>query len=338
MNEKKAINIWIISVVLFIPFVMGINYFTDPYGIRNIEAAFVKNVTKNNHIRILNKLNVKSDYYLLGTSRLLRVDPLDVQKHLNKKVHNINIEGSSFYENLFLAQEVKDRNKNVIFGFDAFTLNAQRKQSKRLNELIETKENYSLENLLQYASSQMLQDSLSHRAYKFLDKSREFYFEKENSTKTLKPTAAMINEKGKLYPNYEIISKEDIEKLAKLLDAEDRVVIYPKYYEYYKYFQTHNNIESAYFDAIKHLVKNTSAKVYIFYGINSITIDHNNFDKGGWHFKPRVGKEVFQCILKSKCNDNIGTLLRDENVAIYLKKLSNEIKGLIPILSEINRK
>ena len=142
MKEKRAIKIWASIVVLLIPLVLSINYFTDPYGIRNIEAAFVNNVTKNNHIRILNKLKVRSDYYLLGTSRLRRIDPLDIQRHLDKSVHNINIEGSSFYENLFLAEEVKAMKKNVIFGFDALTLNSNRKQIQRLNELIGIKKNY----------------------------------------------------------------------------------------------------------------------------------------------------------------------------------------------------
>jgi len=331
MKEKRAIKIWASIVVLLVPLVLSINYFTDPYGIRNIEVAFVNNVTKNNHIRILNKLNVKSEYYLLGTSRLRRVDPLDIQRHLGKSVHNINIEGSSFYENLFLAEEVKAMQKNVIFGFDTLTLNINRKQTQRLNELIDIKNNYIVENSLQYSSMQMLQDSLSHIAYKFSDKDRDYFFKKEDTYKAVKVTESMVNERGKIYPNYEIIPNEDIKKLVRILDKGDVIVIYPLYYLYSKYFKEHKNIEVQYFNAIKYLVNNTSSKVYIFYGINKITIDHNNFDKGGWHFKPKVGRLVFECILKAQCSDDFGTLLTVNNVEMHLKKLSHDINNITMI-------
>ncbi|MBL1243820.1 MAG: hypothetical protein COA39_005410 [Sulfurimonas sp.] len=331
MKEKRAIKIWASIVVLLIPLVLSINYFTDPYGIRNIEAAFVNNVTKNNHIRILNKLKVRSDYYLLGTSRLRRIDPLDIQRHLDKSVHNINIEGSSFYENLFLAEEVKAMKKNVIFGFDALTLNSNRKQIQRLNELIGIKKNYIYKNLLQYSSTQMLHDSLSHMAYKFLDKDRDYFFKKEDTFKAVKVTPSMLNERGKIYLDYEIIPNKDIEKLVRILDKGDVVVVYPLYYLYSKYFQEHKNIEVKYFNAIKYLVNNTSSKVYIFYGVNNITIDHNNFDKGGWHFKPKVGRAVFECILKMKCSDDFGTLLTVNNVEMHLNKLSYDIKNITMI-------
>jgi hypothetical protein len=326
MNERKMITFWICIVILFIPLVIGMNYFVDPYGIRDTKSAFVKNVTKNKHIRILNKLMVKSDYYLLGTSRLLRVDPLDVERVLGKSVHNINIEGSSFYENLYLAEDVKKINKNLIYGFDAFSLNSNRKQTKRLNELVSIKENYILENTLQYLSSEMLNDSVVHVLYKLLKKDRDYYFQKEDSLDLSKPTLSMIKEKAKLYPDFQIVPNKEINKLATILDKDDIVVIYPKYYEYYKFFQKHQSVEVKYFKAIKHLVKSTSAKVYMFYGINEITTNHNNFDKGGWHFKPKVAKEIFGCMLNNKCKNNSEVLLTADNVEGNLQELSDEIK------------
>ena len=117
--------------------------------------------------------------------------------------------------------------------------------------------------------------------------------------------------------------------MAKLATEEDVFVIFPKYIDWYKMFHTHQDIEAKYFHAISILVKNTKAKVWIFYGKNSITVNADNFDTNGWHFKPRIAKKIFSKIYGKNLvdvEDDFGHLLTVENVDSVLGCLSNGLQ------------
>lgn len=327
MNKKKWIIIYFSTLVISFSIVLCIVMEYDAYGVQSKDKKFTKFTTSNNHIRILDKINSKSTTYLIGTSRVMRIDPLLVSSYTSDAVENVNISGSSFYENLYVTQKIKALGKNVIFGFDAFSLNANRDKSDRLNKLKTIEENYIFEHYKQYINSGYLNDTAKSIFYTMLNKSTDFSFAKENSFNPTEPTDKEIEEKINWIngnASYKSIPNNDLKILTETLNEEDVVIIYPKYYKYYKYFQGSNNTQNQYFNSIKFLVKNSKAKVYSFYGINSITTNYKNFDKSGWHFKPRVSTTIFNCVYKKECTD-AGELLTKENIDNVLNKSHKNI-------------
>ena len=327
MNIKKYLLVWLTAVFIIISIIGFINYKSDIYGINTLENKFINLTTTNNHIRILDKLNAEVDYYLIGTSRLLRVDPLMVEKYFKKSVRNINISGSSFYENLYLVQKVKEKSSNVIYGFDAFSLNENRKQLDRLEVLYEKEKNYNYEHVYQFFTTDYLNNSILYKFYEYIGKDINYAFNKENAYKPNKPTFKDIQKELDVYANYEIVPNAQIKKLAKTFTKNDIVIIYPKYYMYYKYFQKNYELEEKYFDALRILVNNTDAKVYSFYGINKLTTDYRNYDNSGWHFKPKIADKIFKCISQNNCSNMSGYLLTSENIENTLNNIQSDVNN-----------
>jgi len=107
-------------------------------------------------------------------------------------------------------------------------------------------------------------------------------------------------------------------------------IIYPKHIFYYKMFQKYQNIENKYFHAINLLVKNTKAKVWIFYGKNSIILNRNNFDQDGSHFKPKISNIIYASIFNDdsvSVPQEFGVQLTIENIDEYLGNLKKQIKN-----------
>lgn len=329
MNKNKWIYVYFSTLLLSFSLLLYIIIGHDVYGVKSQYNKFTKFTTSNNHVRILDKINSNSATYLIGTSRVMRIDPLVVSSYTSDSVQNINISGSSFYENLYVSQKVKSLQKNVIFGFDAFSLNVNRDTTPRLNKLKIIEKNYTIEHYKQYINRGYLNDTAKSIFYTMLNKEVSFTFTQENNFNPTEPTDKEIQEKINWInnnTNYKSIPDHDLKILAETLKEEDIVVIYPKYYKYYKYFQGTDNTQKQYFHSIKYLVKNSKAKIYSFYGINSITSNYKNFDKSGWHFKPKISNIIFDCIYQHKCTDT-GSLLTDDNVDDILNKSHNKISS-----------
>lgn len=337
MNSKKWIKIVLVLVVLVLPVFVGwINYTVDPYGYLSTNNKYSELLTRVNKPIVLNtKLYTNGKIYLIGTSRQMRVNPNLIHNYTNKEVRNINISGSTLSENLMIAKKVKQLGKNFIYGFDCFSLNEY-----RIKKFSELKSRYiSYKNELSKSSFTLLHGLLNfdiikvtirHTLYQLLNKDLYFNDNKENITvydynqTRIINTFNEVSKKGNftkftLYPDKKIL------ELAKLADEKDIFIIYPEYFFYYKMFQKYQNIEKSYFHAIKILVKNTKAKVWIFYGINKITTNVNNFDTDGWHFHPKIAKLIYNDVYSNK--SNIGYLLTNDKVDEYLKNLHNQIQN-----------
>tara|TARA_B100000795_G_scaffold242739_1_gene206191 strand:+ start:747 stop:1784 length:1038 start_codon:yes stop_codon:yes gene_type:complete len=341
MNSKKWIRIWFV-IIITIPIVGLFNYLIDPYGLNSNRNKFDLSLTDISKANILNlKINLQADYYLIGTSRLIRVSPIIIENYfLDKKVFNIGISAATFKDNLMLAKKVISKNSNFIFGFDTFTLNKSRLNNNFLINRYETyKEALTSNNTYsEYFSLDFLITSFADIYKRISGEKLNQFFISENIKDiniTLDGVEKFVKDIGKdgisNFNNFETISEKDIIQLAKLASKDDIFIIYPKHYYHYLLNQKYQNIEEKYFRAIEILVNNTNAKVWSFYQINNITKNEKNFDENGWHFKPKIANMIFARIYEDNItlvnSNNFGILLTKDNVQQNLSDVSRKIKN-----------
>ena len=341
MSSKRWIKIWFI-IVITIPIVGIFNYFIDPYGLNSNQNKFylsLTNVSKPNILKL--KINLKADYYLIGSSRLMRVNPTVIENYLlDKKVFNIGISAATFDENLMLAKQVISNNSNFIFGFDAFTLNKNRLNNiDLLNRQKKYKEALTSKTIIsEYFSLDFLITSIEDLHKRISGEKLDQFFTSENNKEvrtSIDGVEKFLKNIGKdgvaNFNNFEIVAESDIIQLAKTASEDDIFIIYPKHYYHYVVNQKYQNIEDKYFRAIKLLVNNTNAKVWSFYQINEITRNEKNFDENGWHFKPKIANMIFNRIYgddKTTISPkNFGILLTKDNVQKNLSRISNKVKS-----------
>jgi hypothetical protein len=313
------------------------NYIVDPYGYSSRDGKFIKNLSMFNKPHITNaRLNSNGYYYLIGTSRMSRVNPKVIEDITGRDTHNIKIDGATFKENLFLAREVKKREKNFIYSFDAFSLNKNRLNHKEISSRYDLyKDEFNAATLLtKYFNSDITIRSIQHilKLIKGSNFNKEFVNKNlQNSEFTLGDVAAdsgVLNNKNKKnFSNYMLYSNKAIIGLAKIATKEDIFVIFPKHYFYYDLFSKHQDIEKKYFSAIKLLVENTKAKVWVFYGKNRITQNKNNFNDIGWHFKPKISNLIFSKIFdKYDSTQSFGFMLDKGKINTQLNNIGNATK------------
>ena len=340
---KSYLNKLLFTCFIFVVFFVLLNYAVDPYGYNSRDDKFIKNISMLNKPHVTNaRLNSDGYYYLIGTSRMSRVDPKVIENITGKGTHNIKIDGATLKENLLLVKEVKKRNKNFIFGFDAFLLNQNRLSHKEINNRYSIyKDELSQSTLLtKFFNSDITIRSVQHILKSIRGKDRNKQFKDENaqnpeqsydfSFENIVANSGVLNEKGierKRFSNYKIYPDKKIFELAKIATREDIFVIFPKHYFYYDVFSKYQDIEKKYFSAIKLLVENTKAKVWVFYGKNYITTNKHNFNDTGWHFKPKISDLIFSKIFNQ--GDSIhsfGTLLNKGKIDAQLNRISNIYK------------
>ncbi|MCK5110278.1 MAG: hypothetical protein KAQ94_02070 [Arcobacteraceae bacterium] len=342
MNPKKWLISFFLLTVFLILSVISFNYSIDPYGYQSRNNKYMKNLSEVSKTTILhNRIISDGYYYLIGTSRMVRVDPSYVEKTSTKKTHNIHIDGSTLKENYLLAKYVKNKDKNFLYGFDAFSFNKSRLEYAEIKNRYNTykKELSSSPNLFtQYFNAELLSASIKHK--KYIRKNKDFYenFKTENKYNYQYSLESVNNDKGydnkqlkKNFTNYKGYSEEEVIKLAKLATKNDKFIIFPKHYYNYILFNKYQNINKQYLNAIRILVNNTKAEVWSFYQINDITMNSDNFDGYGWHFKPKIANMIFKRIFtlnKSNKQNDFGILLTSKNIDTYLNTLTHQIQGL----------
>ena len=103
-------------IVLILLFLM--NYLIDPYGYQSRDDKFVKNLTMFNKPNVTNaRINSDGYYYLIGSSRMARVDPNIIESYSKKETHNIKLDGATLKENTFIASKVKENGRFFIYSF-----------------------------------------------------------------------------------------------------------------------------------------------------------------------------------------------------------------------------
>jgi len=325
-------------LVLFL--ISTLNYIIDPYGYQSRDGKFVKNLTMFNKPNVTSaRINSNGYYYLIGSSRMARVDPHMIEIISGKKTHNIKIDGATLIENSLLASKVKENGNFFIYSFDAFSSNKSRQNSKEINNRFKVykKELMGFEYWSKYYNSDITIRSLQHVIKSLKGENRSKQYEEENSRnesfslkKAVNDSGVSNNLKKANFVDFDIYSQQSIIKLAKLGSEKDIFIIFPKYLSYYSLFSKYQNIQSKYFEAIRSLVLNTESKVWFFYGKNGITENINNFIDNGWHFKPQVSNIIFKQVFGDGLKDaeqEYGVLLTKDNVDNYLSKISIEIRA-----------
>jgi len=324
--------------VLFL--ISALNYIIDPYGYQSRDEKFVKNLTMHNKPNVTNaRINSDGYYYLIGSSRMARVNPQMIEKISGKKTHNIKIDGATLLENTLLASKVKENDNYFIYSFDAFSLNKTRQGFKEINNRFEVyeKELKGKEYFSKYYNSDITIRSLQHVIKYLKGESINKQYEEENSRndsfsldKALTGSGISNNLIKANFVNFDTYSNESIIRLAKLGTEKDIFIIFPKYLPYYLLFSEYQNIQNKYFEAIRSLVLNTESKVWFFYGKNDITSNLGSFIDNGWHFKPQISNTIFQQVMGINTDDiekDYGVLLTKDNLNYYLFKTSNEISA-----------
>lgn len=318
----------ILFFIITVSFIMLI----DPYGLLSLDGKFTKFTCycPDTPKTINDRINIEKDYYVLGSSRMMRVDPMVVSKILNKSVANIHINGPTLFEHSILLEKIKNKNKNFIMGFDVFTLNKNLEDSnfKRIKLYEEELKKNNTFIFEPFISIDYLSDSFEHINYKLNNKKITYWLELEDNKKFPFDAESIENRiSGKIaegfYVNYKAYNDDFVKKIAMNTNENDIFVLFPKYALYYKFFQQYQNIETQYFQALKTLVNNTKAKVISFYGINDITMNKDNFDANGWHFKPKFTEAIFSDLFTD--TPKYGIILTKYNIDSHLTNLRKQI-------------
>ena len=336
MYKKSLIKIFFYFIFVTL-LLLGMNYLVDPYGYNSREGKFVKNLTMFNKPNITNsRLQSDGYYYLIGSSRMARVDPNLIEDITGKATHNVKVDGATFLENFLLASKIKKKDSHFIYSFDVFSLNSFRQTFKEVQGRSEIYKNEFEKGVFftKYFNSDITIRSLQHLIKHFKGEKKDKQYLEENSRLSSFSLENALNESGVLnnrnqsnFSNFKGYSLDEVANLAQLGTKDDIFILFPKYYQYYAMFSKHQKIEEEYFSALRALVKNTKAQVWSFYGINNITKSEANFIDNGWHFKPQISNIMFNQIFKSNTatlNNNSGVLLTEENIDNYLLSLKDD--------------
>jgi hypothetical protein len=338
---KKYTLKMLLSFLIVLFLLILINYLVDPYGYQSRDNKFVKNLTMFNKPNVTNaRIHSDGYYYLIGSSRMARVNPIVIERITGKKTHNIKIDGATLSENRLLASKVKEQGNFFIYSFDVFSSNKSREKYSEINTRFNTylKELESSTLFDKYFNSDITIRSIQH-AVKYLrgENLNKQYLEQNSRYSdlrydlSLKNSGVLNNLDKSNFSNFESYSSEEIVKLAKLGTKDDIFIILPKHTSFYYLFSKYQDIENQYFSAVKKLVHNTKAQVWSYYGLNDITQNENNFIDNGWHFKPKVSNVIFQEVFELRGqieNQAIGVLITKENLNDYLSFVSKDIGNI----------
>ena len=339
---KRSVQKISVTFLLVISSIIALNYIVDPYGYNSRDAKFIKNLTMFNKPHVTNaRINSDGHYYLIGSSRMARVNPQVIEKISGKQTHNIKIDGASLPENYNLAYKVKDGGKFFIYSFDAFSGNKTRESYKEIMIRNEQYQKVISDNIFftKFFNSDITLRTLQHLIKIFKGERKNKQYLEENSRfsgfdfdSALAKSGILNNVTKSNFSNFDSYPDESIIQLAKLATEDDIFIIFPKYLPYYSLFSKYQDIEKKYFSAIKTLVNNTEAQVWSFYGNNNITKIENNFIDNGWHFKPKVGNIIFKQVFSSQPNffeDQSGVQLTKDNLDDYLSNINEEIEAIL---------
>jgi hypothetical protein len=339
MIEYKNILVKVLILFILIFFlIISMNYQVDPYGYNSRDKKFIKNLTMFNKPNVTNsRLSSDGYYYLIGSSRMARVDPKLIEALTNKKTHNIKIDGATLTENTMLAEKVKEKGSNFIYSFDAFSLNKNRQNFSEISDRADAFQKELDKNLIisKYFNSDITIRSLQHIIKHLNNEKINKQYLSENSRESFisknlaKLDSGISNKLFKAnFSNFDMYPKSQIINLANLAKSNDIFIIFPQHIIYYSLFSEYQDIERQYFSAINTLVNNTKGQVWSFYGINDISIDKNNFIDNGWHFKPYISNIIFNQVFNSnsgQIQSNIGMQINRDNLSRYLNLIKQEI-------------
>ena len=198
---KKYLYRLLTILFLLLVCILSINYLVDPYGYKSRQGKFIKNLTMFNkpHVTFA-RLHPKGYNYLIGSSRMARINPLEIEKMTGKTTHNIKIDGATLVENSFLVNEVKKRDKFFIYSFDAFSSNQNRQQYEEIKNRSEIYQNEIVDNKIwsKYFNSDITIRTLQHLIKKLRNEHLDKQYLEENNRSSSYSVDQMSLESGVL--------------------------------------------------------------------------------------------------------------------------------------------
>lgn len=334
----KVFSISILLFILFFNITLNlISFFYDPYGLECNLNKRVENLMPSTSLLIQEKLNKKAQYYIVGTSRTLQINPLIPQKYLKSKVLHLGFNDYTLSSINLLAQQIKKQGGKMIIGLDAFSINHTYDKTKYQSVRYLKKEISSTHNAPYFFNYHFVLDTLSTVFKDISGLPKDSFFEHINNkfykNNSYEEIYNFFVYRNNSHYNQYLIVKKDIQKLKSILSPEDIIIIFPKFFLYYKIFTSypnnHQTIQQQYFSAIKELIVDLNLKIWSFYGINTVTLNKDNFDDYGWHFKPKIAPLIFARIFNDKSikvPKDFGVLLTKDNIDEELEKIKKREK------------
>ena len=231
MYKKQILKIFLsFLLTLFLFSVM--NYLIDPYGYQSRDAKFVKNLTMFNNPNVTNaRIHSDGYYFLIGSSRMARVNPIVIEKITGKKTHNIKIDGATLSENRLLASKVKEQGNFFIYGFDVFSSNKSREKYSEINTRYKTylKELESSIFFNKYFNSDITIRSIQHAIKSFKGENLNKQHLEQNSRYSDFSFNLALNSSGVLnnlhksgFSNFESYSYEEVLSLIHISEPTRR--------------------------------------------------------------------------------------------------------------------
>lgn len=334
MKKFVFLSLLFIAIIYLILYLLC--YQIDPYGYYSRQNKFVSNLCYVNKTAVLNnKLINGNGIFLIGSSRMIRIHPLIIEKYTNISTYNINISGVSIAEEILLISKLKLKNKNnrFIAGFDDFSVSVDyQKRPEILNRITQYQNSLKENNYL--LSLDEIITSLKTAFMLLRQKKLNNDYLQENETNYPYDLKKVIHDvKIGGLRNYQV-DFEAIKKIGHLGTKDDIFIIFPKYQTHYL---VHNKykVDEKYFEAIRYLVNNTDAQIWSFYEFNNITSSKENFDENGYHFKPKIGQMIIERIYGHSNQNDFGILLTRENIDAYLDKIRLTVQNEIVRKSEL---
>lgn len=301
--------------------------FLDPYGLYNTHNKRTENL--NSEESFLYPLKIQpNSYYLVGTSRTLAFDIQTLENNLKKKTYFLGISGSNISHWLLLIQKIKEKQSNVILGLDLFSLNATQIQDNSKTSILLNQAfrnfNFFTKNLY-FLNSSFIQACCSSVLKNFFIPSNQFFI-----TQNLNNVQNTFQIKEEYYKNFRV-AKQELDRLSLHLSAQDIVIIFPEYWKYYLYYSRQQSLDhisllDEYIQVIKTFANQTKAQIWIFGGINSITLQDKNFDYDYWHFKPKIADLIIKKIFKQeKYLQDFGFQIDRNNIERQMQEWKNKI-------------
>lgn len=323
----KWLTAFVSGQLLVIVLLFLLSDFLDPYGLKETQNKRVENL--NSEEAFLYPLKIQpNSYYLVGTSRTLAFDIKTIEKNLKRKTYFLGISGSNINQWLFLVQKIKERKSNIILGLDLFSLNqTQIKENTKSQILLDQtfKDFNFFTKYFYFLNSNFIQTSFSTIFKNFFVPKNHLF-----NTQNLNNSQNNFKIKENPYKNFRL-AQNQFHKLLSYLSPQDIVIVFPEYWKYYTFYLRHSsfdcqNLLEEYIQTIKILAMQTQAQIWIFGGINSITLEDKNFDYDYWHFKPKIAELIVKRIFKQQIDiQDFGFEINRKNLDEQLQEWKDKI-------------
>ncbi len=314
--------------------VAAVNYLVDPYGFRDEQGRYLDIVYQDSPEIVKTRFGV-SDYDLAmaGSSRFFRFEPKWLDSVSGRSTVNLAVAGASLSLNMLLLEKIKSRGKQFVCGFDCFALNEWREsyreeqtKQQRFEEVFSQSVAYDVASIQLLNLSTLTQSARTLYRYA-RGKPTDFLITVwENERAPMREDLMEVSfqpDAQKKFSRFTSYSAERIKQFAALAGRQDIFVICPKYFRWYDHFER-SDVAEQYYRAIETLVQHSRGPVWSFYGRSEVTRDSTNFDGNGWHFKPRIGKRMFQQIFgdpETPRSTDFGVLLTKATIGTYIDSL-----------------